>query len=424
LAKVLKQPKKISMLKKIVSERQIGVGQTWRTPGVVLFSGALVLCVSLGIRHAFGLFLQPMSVELGWGREAFALSIATQNLVWGLAQPFTGRLADRHGAGWVVLGGALLYVVGLYLMSQAATEWSLLISAGLLIGLGLSGTTFPVVFGVISRVVAPAKRSWAMGVSMSIGSLGQFLLLPGSNLMIVEIGWSHALLALAGLSILMLPLSAAMMESGQNARHSALPLRAILTEAGTHSGFWLLSFGFFVCGFQVVFISTHLPAFLVDRGLAPTSGAIVLALIGLFNIAGSYLAGFWGGYLPKPLLLSGIYGARLIVIALFLWLPVTVWSAYAFGLAMGLLWLSTVPLTNGVVATLFGVENLSMLGGIVFLFHQVGAFLGGWLGGYLYDLAGNYDRVWMIAMVLSVIAGLLNLPIRERPVLRIAQAGM
>ncbi|MCB1765978.1 MAG: MFS transporter [Candidatus Competibacteraceae bacterium] len=395
----------------------------WRTPGVVLFSGALALSLSLGIRHAFGLFLQPMSVDLGWGREAFALAIATQNLIWGLAQPFAGRLADRHGAGWIVLSGALLYVTGLYLMSLAATEWSLLISAGLLIGVGLSGTTFPVVFGVISRVVAPEKRSWAMGVSMSIGSLGQFLLLPGSNVMIAELGWSHALLVLAGLSVLMLPLSAALMEPGQGAKHSAMPLRAVLAEAVTHRGFWLLSFGFFVCGFQVIFISTHLPAFLVDQGLALSSGATVLALIGLFNIAGSFLAGFWGGHFPKPLLLSGIYAARLIVIALFIGFPVTTWSACAFGVAMGLLWLSTVPLTNGVVATLFGVENLSMLGGIVFLFHQMGAFLGGWLGGYLYDLAGNYDRVWMIAIALSVIAGLLNLPIRERSVPRLVRAG-
>ncbi|MCB1820794.1 MAG: MFS transporter [Candidatus Competibacteraceae bacterium] len=399
------------------------MAQTWRTPGVVLFSGALALSLSLGIRHAFGLFLQPMSVDLGWGREAFALAIATQNLVWGLAQPFAGRLADRYGAGWIVLGGALLYVAGLYLMSLATTEWSLLISAGLLIGVGLSGTTFPVVFGVISRVVAPEKRSWAMGVSMSIGSLGQFLLLPGSNVMIAELGWSHALLTLAGLSVLMLPLSAVLMEPGRSVKHFAMPLRAVLAEAGTHRRFWLLSVGFFVCGFQVVFISTHLPAFLVDQGLALGSGATVLALVGLFNVAGSFLAGFWGGHFPKPLLLSGIYAARLIVIALFIGFPITVWSAYAFGVAMGLLWLSTVPLTNGVVATLFGVENLSMLGGIVFLFHQMGAFLGGWLGGYLYDLAGNYDRVWMIAIALSVIAGLLNLPIRERPAPRLAQAG-
>ncbi len=392
----------------------------WRTPGAVLLGGALVLFISLGVRHTFGLFLQPMSIDMGWGRGAFALSIATQNLVWGLAQPFVGRLADRYGAGLVVFGGALLYVAGLYAMSQAATERDLLLGAGVLIGLGLSGTTFPVVFGAVSRVVAPEKRSWAMGVSMSVGSLGQFFLLPGSNAMIQAFGWSDALLMLAGLGALMLPLSATMAEPARARRTEDIPLRAVLAEAATHRGFWLLSLGFFVCGFQVVFIATHLPAYLADRGLAPTSGATVLALIGLFNIAGSYLAGLWGGYLPKPLMLSGIYGVRLVVIALFVLLPVTPWSAYAFGIAMGLLWLSTVPLTNGTVATIFGVENLSMLGGVVFLFHQAGAFLGGWLGGYLYDALGNYDSVWMIAMALSLIAGVLNLPIRERPIPRIA----
>ena len=397
--------------------------RSWRTPAMVLSCGALMLCISLGVRHAFGLFLQPMSADMGWGREVFALAIAVQNLVWGLTQPVAGRLADRYGAGLVVLGGALLYIAGLVLMSQATKEFSLLISAGLIIGIGLSGTTFPVVFGVIGRTVAPEKRSWAMGVSMAIGSLGQFLLLPGSNALILDIGWSSTLWVLAGLSLLMLPLSAALMEPSRDRKSPALPLRAVLAEAGAHRGFWLLSFGFFVCGFQVVFIATHLPAFLVDRGLAATSGAFVLGLIGLFNIVGSYLAGFWGGRASKPRLLSGIYGARFCVIALFLMLPVTEWSAYAFAIMMGVLWLSTVPLTNGTVATIFGVENMSMLGGVVFLFHQVGAFLGGWLGGYLYDAVGNYDSVWMIAMGLSILAGVLNLPIRERPVPRLAQQG-
>ncbi len=396
--------------------------QTWRTPAVILLCGAIVLTVSLGIRHAFGLFLQPMSVDMGWGREVFALAIASQNLIWGLAQPFAGRIADRHGAGPVIAGGALLYLLGLLMMSQAASEFSLMISAGILIGLGLSGTTFPVVFGVVSRSVPPEKRSWAMGVSMSFGSLGQFLLLPGSNALITNFGWEEALLVLAALSALMLPLSAALTETPQSNANAKQPLRTVLSEAAMHRGFWLLSFGFFVCGFQVVFISTHLPAFLVDRGLAPIAGASVLALIGLFNIAGSYLAGFWGGRVAKPQLLSGIYAARLVVIAIFLVLPVTQWTAYTFGIAMGVLWLSTVPLTNGTVATIFGVENMSMLAGIVFLFHQIGAFLGGWLGGYLYDLVGNYDSVWMIAMALSAIAALINLPIREQPVPRLAEA--
>ena len=395
---------------------------SWRTPGIVLVCGALVLSISLGVRHAFGLFLAPMSLDLGWGRETFALAIAVQNLVWGLAQPFTGRLADRYGAGRVVSGGSALYVIGLYMMSHSLTEMSLLISAGIVIGVGLSGTTFPVVFGVISRALPAEKRSWAMGVAMSVGSLGQFVLLPGSNALIASVGWSEALVVLAAISMLMLPLSVALTESGAEKGQQALPLKQVLGEALRHRGFWLLSLGFFVCGFHVVFIGTHLPAFLADGGLGATTGAMALALIGLFNIAGSYLAGFWGGNYPKPILLSAIYTGRLVVIAIFLVFPLSEWSVYAFAVAMGLLWLSTVPLTNGTVATIFGVGNMSMLGGVVFLFHQVGAFLGGWLGGYLYDIAGSYEAVWMIAMGLAVVAAALNFPIKERPVTRLAEA--
>jgi len=360
-----------------------------------------------------------MSLEMGWGREAFAFAIAAQNLVWGLSQPFAGRLADRFGAGLIVLGGTLLYFLGLVAMSRAGTELTLIISAGLFIGLGLSGTTFPVVFGAISRTVPTERRSTALGISMAVGSLGQFVLLPGSNTLIVNLGWAEALLVLAGLSALMLLLSVTLLEPRRERRPAILPLGAALAEAGTHRGFWLLSLGFFVCGFQVVFIATHLPAYLVDAGLPVSGGATVLALIGLFNIAGSYLAGHWGSSQRKPLLLSGIYAARLVVISSFLLVPLSTWSAYTFGVAMGLLWLSTVPLTNGTVASIFGVENMSMLAGVVFLFHQLGAFLGGWLGGYLFDRIGSYDGVWMICIGLSVIAALLNLPISERPVARL-----
>ena len=391
----------------------------WRTPSVILLCGALVLSVSLGVRHAFGLFLTPMSMDLGWGRETFALAIAFQNLVWGISQPFVGRLADRYGAGWVVLGGAHLYALGLFMMGSVDSELSLIISAGFIIGIGLSGTTFPVVFGVISRSLPAKKRSWAMGVAMAVGSLGQFVLLPGSNMLISNTGWSNALLALAVLSLVMLPLSVALMEPKKEKPEDVLPLREVLGEAMHHKGFWLLSFGFFVCGFQVVFIGTHLPAFLMDSGLALAIGAMTLALIGLFNIPGSYLAGFLGGFYSKPLLLSGIYLGRIVVIGIFLFFPLSTWSAYLFSIAMGVLWLSTVPLTNGTVASIFGVNNLSMLGGVVFLFHQLGAFLGGWLGGYVYDNTGNYDIVWLVAMGLSLIAAVLNFPIKEQPVPRL-----
>ncbi len=391
--------------------------ENWRTPAVILWCGALILAVSLGIRHTFGLFLQPMSLDNGWGREAFAFAIALQNLVWGLAQPFAGRLADRFGAGWAILVGTLLYVAGLLLMAQSASTFGLALSAGVLIGLGLSGTTFPVVFGAVSRAVPPEQRSLAMGIAMAVGSLGQFVLLPGSQWLIGAFGWAAALVVLGLLGIGMGPLSVALFERpSANPAVQARPLRAILTEAFTHRGFWLLSLGFFVCGFQVVFIATHIPAFLMDRGLSPLVGTTVLALIGLFNIFGSYLAGLGGGKFRKPMLLTGIYLTRAVVITVFILLPVTAWSAYAFGMVMGLLWLSTVPLTNGTVATVFGVGNMSMLGGIVFLFHQVGAFLGGWLGGYLYDATGSYRAVWIIAIGLSLAAALLNLPIREQAV--------
>ncbi len=391
--------------------------ENWRTPAVILWCGALILAVSLGIRHTFGLFLQPMSLDNGWGREVFAFAIALQNLVWGLAQPFAGRLADRFGAGWAILVGTLLYVTGLLLMAQSASTFGLALSAGVLIGLGLSGTTFPVVFGAISRAVPPEQRSLAMGIAMAVGSLGQFVLLPGSQWLIGAFGWAAALVVLGLLGIGMAPLSAALFERPSvNPAVQARPLRAILAEAFTHRGFWLLSLGFFVCGFQVVFIATHIPAFLMDRGLSPLVGTTVLALIGLFNIFGSYLAGLGGGKFRKPMLLTGIYLTRAVVITVFILLPVTAWSAYTFGMVMGLLWLSTVPLTNGTVATVFGVGNMSMLGGIVFLFHQVGAFLGGWLGGYLYDATGSYRVVWIIAIGLSLAAALLNWPIREQAV--------
>lgn len=396
----------------------------WRTPAVVLGAGAALLAVSLGVRHAFGLFLAPMSRDLGWTREVFAFAIALQNLVWGVAQPFAGRLSDRLGAGRVIVAGSLLYVAGLALMAGARSAVGLAVSAGLLIGLGLSGTTMTVVFGAIARAVPPERRSMAMGVAMSVGSLGQFVMLPAASGAIGAVGWPTTLLAMAALGVAMAPLAAALGEApgaGQ-ARAAPRPLGAVLGEALAHRGFWLLSFGFFVCGFHVVFIATHLPAFLADRGLPASTGAVVLALVGLFNIAGSYLAGWLGGRHSKPGLLVGLYLARAVVIAAFVLVPVSEGSAWAFGAAMGLLWLSTVPLTNGTVAAVFGVGDFALLGGIVFFFHQVGAFLGGWLGGRLYVLTGSYDVVWWLSVGLALLAALLNAPVRETPVARLRPA--
>ncbi|WP_253445111.1 MFS transporter [Pseudomonas nitroreducens] len=389
-----------------------------RTGFWILLSGALILALSLGIRHGFGLFLAPMSAEFGWGRETFAFAIALQNLIWGIAQPFTGAIADRFGAMRTVLVGGILYAVGLVLMGYSDSAFSLSMSAGLLIGVGLSGTSFSVILGAVGRAVPLERRSMAMGISAAAGSFGQFAMLPGTLGLIGWLGWSAALLALGLLVALIVPLATLMRDKPLPLQGHEQTLGEALREAAGHSGFWLLSLGFFVCGFQVVFIGVHLPAYLVDRHLPATVGTTVLALVGLFNVFGTYFAGWLGGRMSKPRLLTGLYLLRAVVIVAFIWAPLSVWTAYAFGIAMGLLWLSTVPLTNGTVATLFGVRNLSMLGGITFLFHQIGAFLGGWLGGYVYDHTGNYDLVWQVSILLSLLAGLLNWPVRERPVER------
>lgn len=398
--------------------------ESWRTPAVMLAAGALILAISLGVRHGFGLFLQPMSATYGWGREEFAFAIALQNLIWGLSQPVTGMLADRLGAGKAIIGGALLYALGLFAMASSATPVQLSASAGVLIGLGLSGTSFAVVFGAVSRAVPAEKRSLAMGIAAAVGSFGQFAMVPGTLELISRHGWAGALVILAVIALFMAPLAAGLvgLPDAEGRAEPALTIRQALGEACAHRGFWLLSFGFFVCGFQVVFIAVHLPAYLFDRQLPLSVGTTVLALVGLFNIAGTYLAGLWGGRIAKPLLLASIYAARAVAIVLFVYLPLSALSAYVFGVAMGLLWLSTVPLTNGTVLTFFGLKNMSMLSGIVFLFHQIGAFFGGWLGGYVYDLTGSYDIVWLIAVGLSLMAALLNLPIREVPVERLQRA--
>ncbi|GJD47810.1 L-lactate transporter [Methylobacterium crusticola] len=398
-----------------------------RSPSAILACGGLILALSLGLRHGFGLFLQPISMDSGWGREVFAFAIALQNLIWGTAQPFTGMLADRIGAGRVILGGAALYVAGLVLMAQPQGAAGFVLSAGLLVGLGLSGTTFPIVFGAVSRAMPPEQRSLAMGVAMAVGSFGQFVMLPGTFGLMEGFGWSGALIALSILCALIVPLSYPLLERTGSSPSMPAPngqtIGEALREALGHMGFWLLSLGFFVCGFQVVFIAVHLPAFLADKGLPTSVATTVLALIGLVNVAGTYYAGLWGGRYSKPRLLVWIYLGRAVSIALFVLLPITTWSAYAFGVTMGLFWLSTVPLTNGLVAGLFGVKNMSMLAGIVFLAHQVGGFLGGWLGGYLYDRLGSYDAAWGLAIGLSLVAALLNLPIREEPVVRLRAVG-
>ncbi len=390
----------------------------WRTPTVVLVCGGLILSLSLGVRHGFGLFLQPMSFDLGWGRETFAFALAVQNLLWGAAQPLTGMFADKYGAGRVIAAGAVLYVAGLALMGFSTTGLEFNLTAGVLIGLGLSGTSFSIVLGAVGRAYPAEKRSQALGIAAAAGSFGQFAMLPIEQSLISGVGWLNALLVLAAIALLMAPLAAALAEKRPAAASTARQQTVVeaLREAFGHRGFLLLTSGFFVCGFQVVFIGVHLPAFLLDRGLTPETGMIALALIGLFNVVGTYTAGQLGGRFSKKYLLSTLYFARSVVIVVFLLFPITPLSVYLFASAIGLLWLATVPLTNGLVAQIFGVKYMAMLGGFVFFSHQVGSFLGVWLGGYLFDRTGSYDTVWLIAIALGVLAAIAHLPIDERPV--------
>lgn len=394
---------------------------SWRNPAVVLACACLILMLSLGTRQSFGLFLQPLSSGRGWGREIFAFAIAVQNLVWGLAQPFSGMIADKYGAGRVLAVGAILYALGLVLMPLSTTGVQLDLSAGLLIGLGMSGTSFSVVLGVIGRSMSPEKRSMGLGIASAGGSFGQFAMLPYGQTLITHFGWAAALSILAAsVSFIVLP---ALALAGKNAvaksAHDNQSVSEALHEAGGHKGFWYLTSGFLVCGFQTVFIVLHLPAYLLDKGMTPVTGMIALALIGFFNIIGSYLAGYFGGLYSKKNLLAYIYLLRAAAIGLFMVLPITPATVYIFAAAMGSLWLGTVPLTNGLVAQIFGVKYLSTLFGIVFLGHQIGSFIGAWLGGYVFDLSGSYYAVWLTCIGLSVVAAVLCWPIDERQVARL-----
>ncbi|MBB4843944.1 putative MFS family arabinose efflux permease [Paucibacter oligotrophus] len=390
----------------------------------VLLCGALIVTLSMGIRHGFGLWLQPITLERGWTRETFAFALAIQNLAWGLAGPFTGMLADRYGPFRVLLAGGALYALGLVLMALSTSGLAFTGSAGLLIGIAQSGTTYAVIYGVIGRNVAPEKRSWAMGVAAAAGSFGQFLMVPVENWLIGHTGWQNALFILACAALIILPLALGLREpKGAQAAHGQQQsIAQALREAFGYRSFQLLMLGYFVCGFQVVFIGVHMPSYLKDHGFSPQIATYSLALIGLFNVFGTYAAGSLGQRFPKRYILSAIYALRSIAIVIFLSLPLTPASIYLFSAVMGVLWLSTVPPTNAVLAQIFGVQHMSMLGGFVFLSHQIGSFLGVWLGGKLYDLSGSYDGVWWLAVGLGVMAALVNLPVRESAIPRGAVA--
>jgi predicted MFS family arabinose efflux permease len=386
----------------------------------VLLCGAAIVTLSMGIRHGFGLWLQPITMDRGWTRETFAMAMAVQNLAWGLMGPIAGGLADRFGVFRVLLAGGVLYALGLVLMALATSGLAFTGSAGLLLGIAQSGTTYAVIYGVIARQVDPARRSWAMGVAAAAGSFGQFLMVPVESWLIGYAGWQNALFVLGLAALAILPLAIGLKEPATSPAGAAprQSVGAALREAFGYRSFQLLMAGYFVCGFQVVFIGVHMPSYLKDHGLDPKVATVALMLIGLFNVFGTYAAGALGQKLAKRHILATIYALRSAAIVVFLSVPLTPGSVYVFSAIMGLLWLSTVPPTNAVVAQIFGVQYMSMLGGFVFLSHQVGSFLGVWLGGRLYDASGSYDVVWWIAVGLGVFAALVNLPVRETPIAR------
>ena len=391
----------------------------------VLVCGAAVVTLSMGTRHAFGLWLQPVTQAQGWTRETFALAIAIQNLTWGLAGIFSGMAANRFGAFRVVIAGGLLYALGLVGMAYSTTGLMFGITSGLMLGTAQAGTTYAVIYGVIGRNVSAERRSWAMGVAAAAGSFGQFLMVPTSGLLISSIGWQQALVALAGMSLFIIPLAWGLREPGfadGGVVHRDQTILQALREAFKYPSFQLLMAGYFVCGFQVVFIGVHMPSYLKDKGLSPQVASYALALIGLFNVFGTYAAGALGQKFAKRKILAFIYLARSMAIVTFLLAPLTPASVYIFSSVMGLLWLSTVPPTNAAIAGIFGVAHLSMLGGFVFFSHQIGSFMGVWLGGLLYDRTGSYDIVWYIAIALGLFAALVNLPVNESPINRPARA--
>ena len=396
----------------------------------LLIFGGLMVTFSMGIRHGFGLFNLPITSANGWGRETFALTIALQNLIWGAVQPITGALADRYGALKIMVAGGALYALGLAGMAISTDALNFSLAGGLLIGLAQTATTYSIVYGILGRNVAAEKRVWAMGITAAAGSFGQFLMIPVEQGLLSSFGANDALLMLALMASLMIPIAFMLREPTlvSTNQGSEQTIKEALKEAIGNPSFKLLTLGYFVCGFQVVFIAVHLAPYLKDLSAiypdvgAPAVATTALALIGLFNIFGTYSAGILGQRFPKRYLLSGIYISRSVAIMAFVWLPLSPTSTYIFAAIMGFLWLSTIPLTNAIVAQIFGVKYLTMLSGLVFFSHQLGSFCGAYFGGYLFDRTGSYLIIWNIAIALGVFAFLVNLPVKERAIHRIAAA--
>jgi MFS family permease len=396
---------------------------TWRTPGVILGCGCVIALLSFGPRSAVGQFLTPMSIEHGWGREVFSFALAIQNLLWGVGQPLAGAIADRFGSIRVMWFGAIIYALGLFWMAQADTSVGLTLSAGVLIGLGLSGCSFTLVVGALGKLVPESWRGFAFGAGTAAGSFGQFLFSPLARLLIDQFGWQAALVMFAAAILLILPLSLALATPRAETAAAANVVKSqsvsqALSEAFAHRSYVLLVLGFFTCGFQLAFITVHLPSYLIDRGLSAQVGAWTVGVIGLFNIFGSILAGWLGSRMPKRYILSTIYFARALAVIAFITLPASAASAIIFGAVTGVLWLSTVPPTSGLVAVMFGTRWLSMLFGFAFFSHQVGGFLGVWLGGFVFERTGSYDAVWWLSVLFGVLSAVINLPIVEKPVAR------
>lgn len=387
---------------------------------LVIAAGAAVIAISLGVRHTFGLYLVPMTVDLEWSRGLFGLAMALQNLVWGVAQPFVGGLGDRFGSGKVIAGGAILYALGIFGMAHAITPTELLLTGGVLIGLGMSGAGIAVVYGAVSRAVAPQNRTYAVALVSTIGALGPMVLPIISERVIGAAGWSFSLIATAAI-VLLITLLTRLFKHAEalGAGEPNLSVRQAISAASKNSGYLLLVSGFFVCGFHVTFIGTHLPGYIISSGMTAEVGAQALAVIGFSNVVGTYIAGQSSKKYRQKNILSFIYLARAALIAALMIAPTTPWTVYAFAAGFGLLWLSTVPLTSGVVARIFGAKHLGMLFGFVFFSHQIGAFFGAWLGGVAFDATGSYTAMWYAAIALGLIAALLHWPIRDQPIDRL-----
>jgi MFS family permease len=408
-----------------------GRPMSWRTPAVILVCGCLIAVLGFGARSGLGFFLTPMSSAHGWGRDLFALALAIQMLLWGAAQPVAGAVADRFGAVPVLSAGAVLYALGLAAMAYAETPAMLHLSAGVMIGFGLAGSSFTVVIGAFGRLMPPQWRSLSFGAGTAAGSFGQFLFSPLAVALIDGYGWQLTLVIFAALVLLIMPLSLAL-ASPRRAPAPAQQRAAVapaqqtaaqaLAEACGHTSYVLLVLGFFTCGFQIFFISVHLPAYLVDRGLPAEVGGLTLGVIGLFNIIGAIAAGWLSNLMPKRYLLSFIYFGRALAILVYIMLPPSAVVTVLFGAVLGLLWLSTVPPTSGLVALMFGTRWLTMLFGFAFFSHQVGGFLGVWLGGLLFERTGSYDMVWWLSILFGLLSAVINLPIVEKPVPRLAAA--